>query len=63
MFEACGAYKIAGGIIALARAVLADARASLLLNTVVTGVEPTTGGRVEVIDLPSNSFLTVSNPN
>ncbi len=57
MFEACGTYKIAGGTIALARAILADTKASLRLNTEVTRVAPTNSGQVEVTDEEGNVLV------
>ncbi|NKX53119.1 flavin monoamine oxidase family protein [Arthrobacter mobilis] len=72
MFEACATYKVEGGTVALAEAILADAGAELELDTVVTKVEQDEDGvrvttadgrthaaRAVVVTLPLNALDTV----
>ncbi|MFD1213947.1 flavin monoamine oxidase family protein [Arthrobacter sp. GCM10027362] len=72
MFEACATYKVEGGTVALAEAMLADAGAELELDAVVTTVEQdddgatvtTADGRTYtagavVVTLPLNALDTV----
>ena len=46
MFEACATYKVDGGTVTLADAILADGAAVLSLNTTVRSVESTSAGVV-----------------
>lgn len=72
MFEACATYKIDGGTVALAEAILADGTAILSLNSPVVSVQNTADGVIVTTDdgnvrtakailvtLPLNSLDTV----
>jgi monoamine oxidase len=72
MFEACATYKVEGGTVALAEAILADTTADLHLNTAVKRVEQNNDGvtvttadgamhsaKAVIVTLPLNALDTV----
>ncbi|AUI50419.1 flavin monoamine oxidase family protein [Arthrobacter crystallopoietes] len=72
MFEACATYKVQGGTVALAEAILADTTADLHLNTAVRRVEQNNDGvtvttadgathsaKAVIVTLPLNALGTV----